>query len=248
MKDLLERLQKAVDNLTAATGTEPTADKGTEVTFAQFVEYAGAQIEKAAKEEPAARTARLKHLHGQIDAVRKNWEGPTPAAGTVRIQMFKDPGQQVPTTETAPTLPVNATPANSAASTPTPPDQLGVGNQPPGGQSLPAEAGSSGFATPAEATFAKALVDLTSKLDEVLKGTPAATDEEPPKEGAAEATAETEDEKVEKGIGVIWPLDLNTPAMDDEEFKAPEFGYDPGSRAAEVLKANQGKADDPATK
>lgn len=249
MKDLLDRLHKAIDGLANPGG----ADDGTvDMNADQFVAYATEQLEAAAKDKPEIRKARIDHLKGQIESVIKNFEGPTATpGGSFAVQQFRDRDQLAPTSQERPTPgSVSTGGSNNFAQQDPPNNQQGVGNTPPGGtMPAPDSAGSSGFASPAEVTFAKRLEGMAKALVALTKGEgddPPAGD---PPADKPPAKAEGDDgEKVEKGLGVLWPLDLNTPfgRGDKDAPEEPEWGYDAGSRMAEVMKSKKGDEKPPA--
>lgn len=233
MKDLLDRLHKAIDGL-AQTDAPSSGDGRTEMTPDQFLAYATDQIEKAAKDPAEVKKARLAHLKGQIASVAKNYEGSTPVPGPFKIEQYKSSDQNVSTsTEKAPG---NNAPATSAASNfasgDTPAPVSGAGSQPSGGQNPPITAGGSGFASPEAATFAKAVDTLTAAVSKMEEATPAA----PPGKDPAQVPTQTS-KPVEKSIGVIWPMDMNSGfgRGEKEVPESPEWGYDSGSTAARVF-------------
>ena len=251
MKDLLDRLSKAVNEMsapsTAETPETPAADAPVEMSLEDFVGYAVEQVEKAAADTAEIRLERLAALTAAIE-VAKNFEGPTP--GKLQVQRFKDPAQIVPSTK-------GVTPKNAPATThftsgpPTAP--AGNPSTPSGGQLPPMTAGGSGFSTPAAATFAKAMEDLQKAIEGIAKGdateTPAApptapvepTMEEAPAPATVTKAADTEP---------LWPMDMNTDFGRGkvEDDTTPEWGFDPLSpgaqrQAAEKATAEKAEAD-----
>lgn len=235
-KNLIARLSKALETLTADDAPEGT------MTPDQFVAYATDQVEKAAKDkDPAVRKARLSHLKDQVAAVAKNFEGEVPAA--IPVQTFKDPGQKTPTTEDL----GNPAPQNQSenvanfGSNDPGPAKAGVGSPPPGGDMPGATAGTGAPGYPE--SFAKAMAALTKAIDGLGAPAPAtgttpaapapapAPGATPPAQGAPAPGTET---TVEKSIGVIWPSDMNSPigrGLAEDEADLP-WGFDKGSAPA----------------
>lgn len=239
MKDLLERMKKALGDLAAEDA--PT-DGPKNMTPEQFLTYATEQVEKAAKDKPEVRKARLLHLQGQVAAVAKNFEGSVPAA--LPVSTFKDPDQTTPTTADGGTPgPQNQPEAlgNFAQNDPGPAGSS-VGSQPPGGQNPPLTAGS-GAEAPEQ--FAKMFAGLQKALENLA--TPPATATPPAAAPTPPPTETTPPADVKKGMGVIWPADMNSPfgqEVDDEDAE-PGWGFDSGSepaKRAETRKAAQTQA------
>lgn len=240
LKDLFERLHKAVEGLAQADGGQDDG-RVKKMTPDQFLGYATEQIEAAAKDKPEIRKARLAHLATQIQAVAKNYEGPTP--GAADVQTYKTPDQQTPTmTESAPPGSNDQTGTTNFSQEDPPQSQAGgVGQTPPGGSLPPQVAGGSGFATPEAATFAKAMEKLHAAVAKMASEEPAKAPEKP-----TQTQTQPAPEKTEKSLGVVWPLDMNTPfglgSKDAPEH--PDWGYDKGSTAERVFAQ---KAAPPAT-
>lgn len=228
MKDLLDRMKKALENLAA---DEPA---GETMTPDQFVAYAAEQVEKAAADkDPKIRKARLAHLAEQVATVQKNFEGQVPAA--LPVARFKDADQATPTT----TDMGNPAPQNQGesggnfASNPVPTPQAAVGSQPPGGAN-PGPTNASSGAPGYPEQFAKAMETLTKAIEK-LNGAPAApAAAAPAATPAAPAAPAAAPDQVQKGMGVIWPADMNSSfgrGLADGEDE-PTWGYDKGSAAA----------------
>lgn len=235
MKDLLDRLSKAVGALVGAEA-EITEDGPEDMTLEAFTVYMTEELEKAAKDTPEVKIARLKHLAEQIE-VAKNFEGrPATPGGILRVQRFKDPGQLTPTETTRSPSNASATTQFTAGPEVHPP---GMASTPPGGKLPPLTAGSSGFASPANATFAKALEGLNKALAE-LEGKPVTKSEEKtPEELETEKVAKAEvDEKAKIAKAdankAFWPHDMNTAfgRGETKDPEVPEWGLDHGKASA----------------
>ena len=241
--ELLARLSKAVDTLKAPE------DESAQVE--EFLAYATDQIEKAAKEPQEKRVPRLKHLKGQIDAIAKNFEGPTP--GKVTIQQYQDPAQSTHTSgEQNPSTGTQNGPTNFATNETQP--QAAVGSTPTGGEVPPIVAPGSGVSTAEAATFAKALTGLSSAIAKMMDA-PAAPPADPavvpptttPAASATIADPETTPPAVSTDAAPVaksadpkdplfWPLDMNSPhGRGEAESPEPEWGFDAGSAAAESV-------------
>jgi len=217
MKDLLDRLQKAVAALANTTqSADDAGDESTEMTPDEFVAYVTTQVEKAATDTPEIRAERLAALGAQIE-LAKNFEGPTP--GKMAVATFKDPGQQTPTMAAGAMPPQNATPGTSATAGPAV-QPAGSPTTPAGGE-LPSQAN-----PPAAATFAKALDDLKGAIEGLAK----------PTEETTAPVTKTDDGKPapvtktkDADKGPIWPMDMNTPwgRGETEDDATPEWGVDP---------------------
>lgn len=239
MKDLLNRLQKAVE---AMANPNPDAPEDTvEVTLEGCVAHLAEQVEKVAKDPAEVRPARLAHIMAVID-VAKNFEGPT--GGAMRIPAFKDPGQTSPTAPAQAQVPKNAPVATNATANEAP-QPAGKPATPAGGQVPPMTAGSSGFDSPAAATFAKSMEELQKAIAELAKGQagdPPAGD--PP---AGDPPAKTEGDAGEQkpvqksNLNPVWPLDMNTPfgRGETEDDGTPDWGFDPKSDAADRIAAER---------
>lgn len=218
MKELLERFTKAVEAMseTAAppAAAEPPAPEAKTMTPEEFMAYATSEVEKAAKDPAEVRKARLAHLKTNLATVAKNFEGPTP--GAMAIPVFKDPGQQTTTTtEKAVPTATGQGEASNFSQNDTPPAVNQAGNTPPGGtMPAPNSAGSSGFETPANATFAKA-VEAMAKAVATIETATASKPAEPPA-------------PVAKAEGVQWAADMNTPFGRGEKDAPtePDWGWD----------------------
>ncbi len=257
MKDLLDRLSKALGTLSEAPAEAPAAGGPEDMTAEAFTVYVTEELEKAGKDSPEVKILRLKALKTQIEELAKNFEGrPSTPGGILRVTRFKDPGQITTTEKTQ--APGNATPTTQFTAGPEvqPP---GMASTPPGGKMPPLTAGSSGFAPPATATFAKALESLDDaiaklggKTDEEIAKAKAeakakadeaakiakANEGKSPEEIAkaktdADAKAKTDEAaKVKKSkTDAFWPLDMNTDfgmgKTDDPDV--PEWGLDDGT-------------------
>lgn len=211
MKELMERLSKAVNEMITAVapGAAPPSqsEEATKMTAEAFVKYAGEQITKAKSDAPEIRIQRLNALVAQIE-VAKNFEGSTEG---VAIQQFKDPAQNTPTTTNV--TPDNATPTTNFSAGPEvqPP---GNPTTPAGGEVPPMVAPSSGFAPVGAASFAKAMDGLNAAIADFK--TVAATPATP-----APVTKAASKEP-------LWPLDLNTPfgRGETDDDNEPEWGRD----------------------
>ena len=256
MKDLLDRLHKAVGALAEAPAEAPAEAGPEDMTIEAFTVYVTEELEKAAKDQPEVKILRLKALAEQIE-IAKNFEGrPSTPGGILRVTRFQDPGQ-VKTTEKT-TSPGNASPTTQFTAGPEthPP---GMATTPPGGKMPPLTAGSSGFDSPATATFAKALevlndqvallegktpeeiakvkAEAKAKAEEaakIAKANEGKTPEEIAKAKTdAEAKAKTDEAaKVAKAKGeAFWPLDMNTEfgRGETDDPDVPEWGLDDGT-------------------
>ncbi len=137
MKDLLDRLSKAVGAL-AGTPDEAPVTGPEDMTLEAFVSYVTEELEKAAADAPEVKILRLKALAAQVE-LAKNFEGrPATPGGILRVTRFQDPGQ-VKTTEKT-TAPSNASATTQFTAGPEahPP---GTANTPPGGKLPPLTAG-----------------------------------------------------------------------------------------------------------
>lgn len=229
MKEALARMMKSLEALAADDETAPPAPAPAVVkmTPENFLGYAADQVEKATKDKPEIRKARLAHLKETIATIAKNFEGQVPAE--LPITTFKDPEQKAPTTtDMGNPAPQNQSEGlgNFAANDPGP-AKNGVGSTPPGG-SLPGQgdAGPAGSGAPGyPESFAKALAQITKSL-EALGGAPAPTPPAaPPAAPAAAPTAPSKPEgteEVTKGFGVIWPADLNGGSRGDDRLWGPD--------------------------
>lgn len=229
--NILDRLHKAIGALAETTEEKPAAKPSVQksedlkLTRGQFVGFVVEQVEKAAKDTAPVRKARLAYLQKCVEIV-KNWEGPT--TGAMSIPMFKDPDQLQPTVEVQGQMPASddqgSVSPNNFAMNDAPPAVAGpAGTTPPGGDLPPTVAGSSGFASLSEATFAKALGQIEASIAKAM-GTPPATETKPE---PAKVTKSTED--------LLWPHDMNTPfgRGDVAKADAPEWGWDSEKSAAE---------------
>ncbi len=236
-KELFARLHTAVIGLAELEKGDPapTEPEVQEMTAEQFVDHVTSEIEKAAKDEPKVRVARLKHLAGQIEVLQKEFVGGTPV--TMKVTPFRDPGQVKTTEKTinpTSTLP-NAT---NFSQNPAPPTTQGAGSTPSGGKMPPIGAPSgAGGAAAVPGSISKALELLNKTIAVMAKEAGVEVPEEKPAEGekpTTEATSEkpAEGEKptteVQKSENAFWPADMSTPfgmgeTKDDE---TPEWGID----------------------
>jgi hypothetical protein len=234
--DLLARLAKGLEGLEAA----PDAESGESMDLEAFVGYASEQIEATSKDSAEVRKARLDHLRGQVAAVVKNFEGPTP--GAVTVERFKSGDQKSPTSIEKPIPTSTGQGAGATNFGDAPPAAVagGVGSQPTGGTNpdAAAVAPGSGFATPAEATFAKALEGLgtlAKTLEGITKGAPAVEPQKPAVQPQKPV------EEVAKSADDLWPLDMNSDfGMGKAEAETePEWGFDRGFKILDEKKDDQ---------
>lgn len=235
MNEFFDRLQKAARDLAGAVpgdaAPEKTDDGKVEMSPSDFVGWVTAEIEKAAKDSNDVRKARVTHLLEQIAEVRKEFEGSPNVPTVVRAAQFKDPGQQtITSSESSPQAQGGG---QTAFSQNTAPEPAALPNTPPGGQTPPATAPSSGFETVGNATFAKAFTDALEKMNEAIAkmGAPdpspqpnAKGDDKGEGRGAAAKT-----EKSAKDVSrVLWPMDMNTAfgRGETEDPESPEWGFD----------------------
>lgn len=228
MEELFARLEKSLLELAALESDGETV----EMTHEEFIQWVLGQVDAAKGDSGEVRKARLMHVSNQLASVRKNFIGPTPnATGKVSVGMFKDPAQNPTTLKTV--EPTGALPNATGVSTnPIPPGVAGgAGKVQAGGQTPPVIAGSSGFASPSQATFAKSLDEISDKLN-ALTGEPSASEPSASEPSASEPSAS---EPVEKCMRMIWPLDMATDfgmgKVDDPG--APEWGFDIDLNATE---------------
>lgn len=224
MEEMFARLEKSLLDLTALESEGETV----EMTHEEFLQWVLGQVDLAKADDSEVRKSRLMHVSNQLASVRKNFMGPTPTAtGKVSVGMFKDPAQK-PTT-TVKVEPTGALPNATGASTnPIPPGVSGgAGSVQTGGQMPPVVAGSSGFASPVEATFAKSLDAISAKLD-ALTGEPSASEPSSGEPSASEPSANAGEESVTKSVRMIWPLDMATDfgMGKTDEPDVPEWGHD----------------------
>ena len=230
MEELFARLEKSLLGLAAL---ENDGDM-VEMTHDEFLQWVLGQVDAAKGDGVEVRKARLMHVSNQLASVRKNFIGPTPTAtGKISVGMFKDPAQAPTTIKTV--EPTGALPNATGASTnPIPPGVAGgAGKVQSGGQMPPVVAGSSGFVSPSQATFAKAIDAISEKLDGL---TGEASGEASASEASGEASAsEASGESVAKSVRMIWPLDMATDfgmgKIDDPGV--PEWGFDADLNATE---------------
>lgn len=240
MKDILDRMQKALGAL--AEDDTPTPSGVVKMSPEKFLGYATEQVEKAAKDKPEIRKARLAHLRGQVAAVAKNFEGQVPAE--IPVSTFKDPDQKTTTSQEENPAPQNQSEGlgNFASNDPGP-AKNGVGSPLPGGSlpgagdAAPAGSGAPGYPE----SFAKAFASLAKQLEK-LGDAPAPAGAAPAPAAPAAGAA-----PVEKSIGVIWPNDMNGSfgrGLADGEGE-PEWGFDKGSEPAKRAETRKA-ADAPA--
>ncbi len=236
MKDLLDRLSKAVGALAGDSAETPEVDGPEDMNLEAFTVYVTEELEKAAKDTPEVKIARLKALAEQIE-LAKNFEGrPAMPGGILRVQRFKDPGQRSTTEATRQPSNASATTQFTAGPEAHPP---GMASTPPGGKMPPLTAGGSGFDSPATATFAKALEALTKTIGELEGKTPEqikAESEEAAKVAKANEGKSADEAKVAKAkeSAAFWPLDMNTPfgRGETDASETPEWGLDHGKAPA----------------
>ena len=233
MKDLLDRLTKAIGSM-ANPNPDDAPEEPVEMSMEDFMVYVTEQVEKAAADTPDIRSERFAHLKTQIEAVTKNFEGPTP--GKASVQQFKDRGQQK-TTVAPVKAPDNATPGSNFTGGPTV-APAGKPTTPSGGQLPPITAGGSGFSTPAAATFAKAMETLGKSIAELEKegmapaaGDPPAGDQLPVKTSEGDPPPA---KPVTKAAEPMWPQDLNTAfgRGETDDDITPDWGFDNADAAA----------------
>lgn len=246
MSDNLERLTKAVERLSGG------GDASVEMSPEDFIAYAAGQIEKMVSDTPEVKVMRVDALKANVEAIMKNFEGPTstPLTGLLSVVRFTDPGQVQTTIKTSEPPGLGEGPDNFSTNG----EQAAVNGAgaAPMGQLVPSSmAAGSGFESPAMATFAKALEGLTSALVGV-GGDDTDSDDE---KGSQTAEISSDVSKpVEKNVSsqgeekapvtkaAFWPLDMNTPfgrgeTEDDEE---PEWGRD-SLKPLDVAPVSNGK-------
>jgi hypothetical protein len=220
-------------------------DARVEMKPEEFIVYLTEQLAKAADESGEIRGNRIAALRSNIEDVKKqvSFTGstPTPLTGVLSIVRYTDPGQQPTSSKVVPPRnpPVSS---NTFASNEVPPGVSGAGRGPTEistGYTAPG----SGFATPANATFAKAIEDLHNVLkdlvsqkeepgEDITETKKEETAEETTEETAEETTKEVKEEEEEENIGKsfndYWPIDMNSEyglgKVDTPD--EPEWGYD----------------------
>lgn len=238
MEELFARLEKNLSDLAALESGGEVIEMSPE----DFLKWVLNQVEVAKRDSDEIRKARLLHVSGQVSAVRKNFVGPTPtpSGSLLSVTMFKDPSQVATTSKTV--EPTGALPNATAMSTNPLPNGVagGAGKVNPGGVMPPQQAGTSGFASPAMATFAKSVEHIDNALAELTgAGKPAVEGEATGKpavegEAAGDATGDAAT-PVAKATRVIWPLDMSTDfGMGKvENPDVPVWGFDKDLNAAE---------------
>jgi hypothetical protein len=243
MSDNLERLTKAVEKLTDNGGGS------VEMSPEDFIAYAAGQIEKMSSDTPEVKTRRVAALKANVEAITKNFEGPTaiPLTGLLSVIQFADPDQVQTTIKTIEPMGVGGGPDNFSING----EQAAVNGAgaAPTGQLVPAPmAAGSGFESPAMETFAKALEGLTKALIGIADETPSSEGETG---SQTVGTSEGDPKPVKKNDGsekasvakvALWPIDMNTPfgrgETDDDDD--PEWGRDGSEVPDDAAPASDG--------